>query len=362
MKPQFYGAFFLSSFMKVDFLIVGQGIAGTCFAFELLRQKKTFIIIDKYDKSSPSNIALGVYNPLILKWFTKPWAIDNQMQFFYEFYSSFQSFFKSNIVFDIGIYKFLSTPYDQNNWMSRSLSPKREHYMSSELLMLENKSFIHKQFYGLVKSSGRVDIPLFLKILRKFCIANQIFINKFFNYRNLIIKKDYVKYNDIIARNIIFCEGPQVLNNPFFKWIKLKPTKGELLHINCEHLSLDRILHASLLFVPLGSDIYSLGATYEWSFDDSGITSSARERICSVFEKHINLPYNVKTQKSGIRPSTFDRRAFIGSHPDYSNMYIMNGLGTRGVLLAPYLSNNLINSIYYNTKIFEEVAVKRVYE
>ena len=112
--------------MKVDFLIIGQGIAGTCFAFELLQKNKTFIIIDKHNKNTPSNVALGIYNPLILKWFTKPWHIDNQILYFYQFYNFFQDFFRKRIVFDTGIYKFLKTPYEQNTWLTKSLSPTRE--------------------------------------------------------------------------------------------------------------------------------------------------------------------------------------------------------------------------------------------
>ena len=346
--------------MKVDFIIVGQGIAGTCFAFELLQKNKTFIIIDKRDDSSPSQVALGIYNPLILKWFTKPWHIDNQISFFYKFYNSFQSFFCKNIMFDTGIYKFLKTPYDQNNWLTKSLSFRREMYMSSELLKLENKSLIHNEFYGFVNSAGRIDVPLFLNTFRNFCITNKCIVNQLFNYDKLVIKKDHVKYNDVTASNIIFCEGPSVINNPFFNWIKLKPTKGELLNIECKHLNLDKIIHASLLFVPLSGNIYSIGATYDWSQIDTVVTSNAREKISSIFEKYVNLPYTIKTQKAGIRPSTFDRRAFVGSHPNYSHVYILNGLGTRGLLLAPYLSNNLVNSVFFNQPILKEVSINRV--
>ena len=74
-------------FMKVDFIIVGQGIAGTCFAFELLKQNKTFIIIDEKKETTASRVALGIYNPLVLKWFTKAWEIDNQLKYFYTFYN-----------------------------------------------------------------------------------------------------------------------------------------------------------------------------------------------------------------------------------------------------------------------------------
>ncbi|MAQ47440.1 MAG: hypothetical protein CMD27_00985 [Flavobacteriales bacterium] len=348
--------------MKVDFIIIGQGIAGTCFAFELLQKNKTFIIIDKQDDNTPSKVALGIYNPLILKWFTKPWHIDHQISFFYKFFNSFQSFFCKNIMFDTGIYKFLKTPYDQNTWLTKSMSPKRKKYMSSELFKLENKSLIYNEFYGLVKSAGRIDIPLFLKTFRNFCITNKCIVNELFNYDHLTIKKDHVKYNDITSSNIIFCEGPAVINNPFFNWIKLKPTKGDLLHIKCKNLNLDKILHASLLFIPLGGEIYSIGATYDWSQDDTLNTSNARERIISIFEKNVNLPYTIIDQKSGIRPSTFDRRAFVGSHPDHSNVYILNGLGTRGILLAPYLSNNLIDSIYFKKNLLKEVSINRAYK
>ena len=108
--------------MKVDFIIVGQGIAGTCFAFELLKRRKTFIIIDKYETNTSSRIALGVYNPLILKWFTVPWKIDHQLSYFYHFYNNINNFLKQEFTYDIGVYKFLKTPYEQNNWLTKCSS------------------------------------------------------------------------------------------------------------------------------------------------------------------------------------------------------------------------------------------------
>ena len=71
--------------MNVEFIIIGQGIAGTCFAFELLKRNKKFIIIDNNNENSSSRIALGVYNPLVLKWFTKAWKVDKHIKYFYLF-------------------------------------------------------------------------------------------------------------------------------------------------------------------------------------------------------------------------------------------------------------------------------------
>ena len=72
--------------MHVDFIIVGQGIAGTCFALQLIKEKKKFIIFDQNHSHSSSRLALGIYNPLVLKWFTKAWQVDDQINLFYPFY------------------------------------------------------------------------------------------------------------------------------------------------------------------------------------------------------------------------------------------------------------------------------------
>ena len=110
--------------MHVDFIIVGQGLAGTCFAFELLKNKKTFIIIDEYNPNTSSQIALGIYNPIILKWFTKPWHIDKQIQYFDVFYNEINNFLSIKCFEDIGIYKLLKNVYDQNNWLSKNIKKK----------------------------------------------------------------------------------------------------------------------------------------------------------------------------------------------------------------------------------------------
>ena len=47
-----------------DFLIIGQGIAGTLLAEELLANQQSVFIIDKYHPNSSSNIATGIVNTI----------------------------------------------------------------------------------------------------------------------------------------------------------------------------------------------------------------------------------------------------------------------------------------------------------
>ena len=346
--------------MNVDFIIVGQGLAGTCFAFELIKQNKTFVIIDEHKTTTSSQIALGVYNPLILKWFTKPWKIDSQLKYFYIFYNEINNFLKNNFFDNTGIYKFLKTPYDQNNWLTKHTVSGRNIYMSSELYSISNKGLRNKEFYGFIKSAGRVNIKLLLNTFRTFCKTENQIIEEKFNHDKLIINTSSVSFKHITANNIIFCEGYNVIHNPYFKDLNLKPTKGEILNIYCKGLNVKEIIHSGLLFIPLGQDYYSIGATYNWEDINNKPTQEAKKKIITLLDSFLNRPYKIINQLAGIRPSTIDRRALIGSHTKHKNIYILNGLGTRGVLLAPYLSQVLINSIYFNKSIPKEVNINRI--
>ena len=49
----------------------------------------------------------------------------------------------------------------------------------------------------------------------------------------------------------------------------------------------------------------------------------------------------------------------IGSHSNFKNIYLLNGLGSRGILLAPTLSAWLYDQIYKSSSIPKEVDLKR---
>ena len=114
-----------------------------------------------------------------------------------------------------------------------------------------------------------------------------------------------------------------VVSNPFFNSIKLKPTKGEIITIYCKGLDLNSIIHAGFLLVPLGNNYYSLGATYDRDVNSTKPTKDSKIKMIKILDKIINLPYTIVNQYAGIRPSTYDRRALIGSHKDYKNMYML---------------------------------------
>ena len=57
------------------------------------------------------------------------------------------------------------------------------------------------------------------------------------------------------------------------------------------------------------------------------------------------LSWYLLEKKFGIRPASRNRRPFVGLHAKYNKIGILNGLGSKGVSLAPYCAKNLLNNI-----------------
>ena len=125
-------------------------------------------------------------------------------------------------------------------------------------------------------------------------------------------------------------------------------------------MNLNQIIKRSSIFImPLGNQIYWVGATYDNSDKTKSPTQLKKRWLIEKIESILLKPYEVIEHNASIRPSTIDRRPIIGSHPDYKNLYVLNGLGSRGILLAPTLSSWLYNNIYKSTPIPKEADIKR---
>ncbi len=340
---------------KVDFIIVGQGIAGTTLAFKLLQKKYTVRVIDKFNHNSSSSIALGLYNPLVLKWFTKSWEVDNQLNDMFDYLYEFEKKFNTKINFQKNIHKLLHSTFDQNNWLEKQISPKRSPYMSKNLKFLDN---IKKPF-GVVKKSGWVDVKLMLDTFRNFLKTNLLISDEQFIYDKLIINDNLINYNKYSCTYLVFCEGSAVLKNRFFNYLDFKMTKGEIINFFSPNLKINEIIHSGVTTIPLGDDNYVAGSTFSHNIHDLKCKPESKNEIIEKIKKIKDFNFVINSQSIAIRPSVYDRRPIIGPHFKYKNIFLMNGLGSRGVLMASYLANILLSNIFRKEKINSEINVDR---
>ena len=166
-------------------------------------------------------------------------------------------------------------------------------------------------------------------------------------------------YYNGIEETIIYCEGFNAINNPYFNYLPFSPVKGELLDIKIHEINIQEIINQGAFVIPLGDDVYRLGATYSWHELDFIPTEQGRNELMGKYQKLMKPEMKIGSHRAGVRPATKDRRPFIGMHPEFENVGIFNGLGSKGVSLAPYFAKQFVDFLVNDKELHPEVNINR---
>lgn len=342
----------------LDYIIVGLGLGGASTAFRLEEMRKNFLVFED-DSVSSSKVAGGVMNPVILKRFTLAWKADEQLQDAKGFYKRLEQHLAAEFFSPVEIYRKFSSVEEQNDWFSAADRPHLAPFLDTNLKTEITPAIPAEFSFGKVLQTARVDTRKFLDSYSGYLEAGGKLKRARFVYEDLSIFEDLVEYRGLKAKKIIFCEGFGVLKNPFFNYLPLVGNKGEYIIIKSPELELNVVVKSSVFISPLGNGLYVVGATYNNKDKTPEPSLEAREELTKKLERIITVPYEVVDQVAGIRPSTADRRPLVGKHPEIENMYCCNGFGSRGVLVAPAASAELLNYIENSQPVSSEYDLSR---
>jgi glycine oxidase len=343
---------------SIDFIIVGQGIAGSVMALSLIKAGYCVCVIDQPTLSSSSKIAAGIWNPIVFKRVTKSWLADELVPELINFYEYWQTELKTTFIHHRSIIKPFSEDQERILWLKKANEGNA--FLDKQVyenLQLDDHYTIAS--YSKVLQAGNLDVARFLECTKTYVKETQTYLEETFDFGALAIS-DTVHYKHLSAKHIIFCEGHLISRNPFFNWIPMKPAKGEILNIHCEGLQLSRdIFNKGFFILPLGDDLYKVGATYEWETLNDVATEKAKQELLQKLNALITVPYSVVAHQAGVRPAVIDRRPVIGSHPQHKNIFVFNGFGTKAVMLAPLFAKQLLANIQQGLAVDKEVDPAR---
>jgi glycine oxidase len=342
----------------IDYLIVGSGIAGISFAEIALQNNKSIVVFDNASQNS-SKIAGGIYNPVILKRFSEVWKAKLQMDFLDVFYMAIENRLNIKLDHKIPVLRKFFSIEEQNNWFVAADKLNLAPFLSTQILHKKYKGIQSPHGFGEVLHTGFVDTSLLLDSYHFYLASNALFNNTSFDYSQLISKDDCLIYKEYKAKNIIFAEGFGLINNPFFNYLPLDGTKGELFIIKAPNLNLDCILNSSIFILPLGNDLFKVGATYDWKDKTNTPSDEGKKELLEKITELLECKFEIINHFAGIRPTVRDRRPLVGTHPKYPSMHILNGLGTRGVMLGPSMALDLFNLIENKIPIDKEADITR---
>lgn len=343
----------------LDYIIVGSGLAGIAFAEEAIENNKSFLVINNQSQNS-SKIAGGLYNPVILKRFSFVWNAEQQLQLLTIFYSNIEKKLNLKLNYKLPLLRKFFSIEEQNNWFIASDKPNLAKFLSTDLVTIKYNHIPSPFGFGEVMHSGYVDTALLVNSYQDYLIKSNNYFEDTFDYNQLIINDDYVEYKNHKAKNIIFAEGFGMLLNPFFNDLPLDGTKGELLIIKAPDLNFDVIIKSAIFVVPLGNNLFKVGATYNWEDKTNTPTEEAKQELLTEIKSLINCDFEVVEHRAGVRPTVKDRRPLIGTHPKYNRLHLLNGMGTRGVMLAPAMAKDLFNNIEHGIPLDLHIDIKRI--
>jgi glycine/D-amino acid oxidase-like deaminating enzyme len=345
----------------IDYIIIGQGLAGSLLAYQLLKKGKKIVILNDESLPTSSQVAGGMFNPMTGKNLSKTWLADELFPFMKKFYGNLETELKAKLFYETNIYR----PFVNENQKQQFLAILQTQNLEDYIHFIE-----HTNDYPLIKNplgglltyqSGWVDVPLMLDLLRNFFIEKNVYFKEIFDLNKMQVIDNEVVYENFRAKKIVFCQGFYATQNPIFNWLRFNPVKGETLLATIENYSVSTIVNQGAWILPIKENLCRFGATYTWQPLDWLPSESEKEYLLNRIHQFLKADYQIIDHQAGIRPATQDRRPFLGKHPAYENVFIFNGLGTKGVSLAPYLAEEMINFMENKKVLHPEMNIERYY-
>jgi hypothetical protein len=342
----------------VDYIIVGCGLASVAFCEQLRAHDRSYIVFDNASQKS-SIVAAGLYNPVVLKRFSEVWKAKTQLEIALPLYAKIEKDLNIKIDFKLRILRRFTSIQEQNQWFTASDKPSLEAFLSTQLVKNTNTEIDAPYGFGEVLHAGRLDTETLITNYREFLKQHDRLQLGTFLYDTIKFEADSIQYNNLQSKHIVFAEGFGVKGNPYFNYIPLTGSKGEILTIKSPDLKIDYAIKSSVFVIPLGNDLYNVGSTYNNADKTQEITDIAKKELLLKLKTFIKCDFEVVNHVAGIRPTVKDRRPLVGRHPKYKNLYVLNGLGSRGVMISPYVADQLYQFIEKDEVLDAEIDIKR---
>ena len=342
----------------MDYIIVGQGLCGTWLSYYLQKANQSFIVIDESKPHTASKVASGIINPVTGRRIVKTWMIDELMPFAWNAYQSIGESLGINCITQKPVVDCFTTPQMRLAFIERF--EKDNHFLSLPTNENDWLPFINYDFgYGIIQPAYLIDIVTLLQSQRKKLINSNQLREEYFDAEQLIIKENSIEYKDISAGKIIFCDGVAGFDNLFFPKLPYGLNKGEVMLVEIPGFPVSNIIKKGYSLVPWKENIFWLGSTYLWEFDNDKPTDDFYKSAEAWLKYNIKMPFTIVDHWASVRPATIERKPFAGLHPSNNKIGILNGMGTKGCSLAPFFAEQLVNHLLHNEPIMADANVQR---
>lgn len=338
--------------MTPRFLIIGGGLAGTTLAWRLHQRGLPFMIVDRDEPLTSSKVAAGLVTPITGMRLSLSWRFGELYPEALAFYRSIESTLGTRFYHEVPIVQLLSSEKAVAQWQKRRDQPEVKLYLARpEPGPLVNDAIFANPLGGFVqKHGGWMDTAAFLSASQRFFESVGYWQRGDFSPGEVTsrIGKDFT--------HAVFCIGWEASRHPWFDWVPFQSARGTVLQVTADTGGEPRVVNNGCWLLPRGDGTLRVGPTYELNFDQPH--TPAPETIAALemrLRGLLKIRYDITGAQTGVRPIIARREALIGRHPARPGIAFMNGLGSKGVLRAPWVSRQLIEHLLDGNPIDPEM-------
>ncbi len=341
--------------MKIDYLIVGQGLAGSLLAWQLLERGKRVLVVDRDEAITSSKVAAGLVTPLAGSRFNLAEGFEERLDFARSFYWSVEERSGTVLFHHRRIARLFTTVQEESAWKTRVKEDGARYARFHAPLNLDAERF-HLPFGGFeMKEGGWLDVPAFLEVTRQSLLERAAYAIGKVHSEEVTVDESEIRWKNITASMIIFCEGWKGNQNRFFDWVPMNPALGDILEVELPALADEsRIVSRGGWLIPQGGGRFRAGSTYHHAVSEPALRDSGRAEVLTKLERITRLIPSVVSHQSAIRPIIRRSQIFMGRHPTHSRVAFFNGLGSKGVVNGPWHASRLADHLLDGSILPEE--------
>jgi len=319
-------------------LIVGQGLAGSLLAWELLRRGQRVVILDDDHARASSTAAAGLINPVTGMRLVRHPLAETFLTAAEGCYRALERDLHIPLLHWVPLWRCSRSETDPARHRTRRRDPAYKDFLGPWRAAAPHPAIVAGQGGFMQRHTGYLAPRRLLAALKDRFRQQGLLRIARVEAGTLQYSRRRVLLAGCRADRVVFCEGASGAGNPWFRWLPFQPVKGEILTLRADASLPNVIVNAGQWVLPLGNGRFKLGATYDRTHLDCIPTAAGRDQLLAALTHLIRLesPPRLLAHRAGIRPSTLDKAPFIGPHPVHPALLIFNGFGSRGSMSIPW--------------------------
>lgn len=354
--------------VRVDLAVVGGGLAGCAMVWEAIRRGFRVALVDECRPWSSSRVAAGLVTPITGSRFALSWRFE-------EYYRAADSLYRFAQETTQGAFwsvaqalRIFTSAQQRAAFEERWTGPQSvgtDESIRLELLSPGDLRSYAAPWGGFsMFPAARLSTEAYVDATRAFLGTQGLLFDTLVDLQQDLLDGEQGMRIDTLnlqARWVCLAQGLEARSNAWFGALALHPARGDILQISASSKQIEHVVHREGWIVPLGQARYLLGATYareEQGSQECRIDSpagfKARAELRGRWQEFFDQPQvdvDLIEQRAAVRPASYDRHPLIGSHPEHSNLVCLNGLGSKGSLMAPRLAHLLLDELEFCTPI-----------